>query len=100
MKHTPRISIVLPVLNAENLIHDTVRSALSQTFEHFELLVMDGGSSDYTPEIAQAFGDPRVIVTSQRDNGAADAFNKGLAKARGEFVISLNAGDKYVDDNF
>ncbi|WP_176441910.1 glycosyltransferase [Granulicella rosea] len=71
------------------------RESLSrQTCADWEWLVIDGGSTDGSPEFARTWDDPRVTVVSERDKGIYDAMNKGLARATGEYVILLNSGDR------
>lgn len=75
-------------------IGQTVRSVLAQDYPHIEYVVMDGGSTDGTLEVLDAFRD-RVRVFSSPDRGAADAVNKGFARTSGEIVTFLNADDFY-----
>jgi glycosyltransferase involved in cell wall biosynthesis len=95
MPGAPLITVVTPCLNAAGFIRHTIESVLSQDFEEIEYLILDGGSTDGTPEIAREYGD-RVVVVSEPDNGTASAINRGFRKARGSVIAWLNADDTYL----
>ena len=89
----PRVSVVIPLYQTEIYIEQALRSVLAQTFDDFEVLVIDDGSRDRGPEIARSFSDPRVKVISQENRGLAGARNSGIRLAVGEFVALLDADD-------
>ncbi|MFK4809719.1 glycosyltransferase [Devosia sp. ZW T5_3] len=96
----PKVSIITPVLNAERFLQAAIDSVLAQTETDWELLLIDDGSTDASPEIAAiaAASDARVRTVSRPANarhGAAAARNAGLALAKGEFVAFLDADDLY-----
>ena len=89
-------SIITIVYNAEKLIHGTMQSVLNQTFTNYEYIVVDGNSKDATFKIVQDFQEKHPLsikAISEPDRGLYDAMNKGLARATGDFVLFLNAGD-------
>ena len=89
-------SIITIVYNAEKLIHGTMQSVLNQTFTNYEYIVVDGNSKDATFKIVQEFQEKyplSIKAISEPDKGLYDAMNKGLARATGDFVLFLNAGD-------
>jgi hypothetical protein len=92
---TPRISVILPVYNAEAFLAAAVGSILAQTFRDFELIAIDDGSTDRTATILDdlAQQDDRIVVIRQRNAGVVAALNRGLALARGEFVARMDADD-------
>ena len=93
----PTFSIVTPAFNAERTIGPAIRSALAQTREDFELLVVDDGSTDRTAEIIRSFsGDPRIVVIASENRGPAGARNLALAQARGRYVSLLDSDDLYL----
>lgn len=94
----PRVSIITATLNAEHSILRTLRSLEQQTFRDFEWLVIDGGSQDGTMNELKERADAVSCVVSERDGGIYDAWNKGLALARGEWIAFLGAGDTYEPD--
>ena len=96
MKHdTPLFSIITITYNAANELPATMRSVVEQSFTDFEHLIIDGASKDNTLEVANSLGTEMMTIYSEPDKGLYDAMNKGLAKARGEYLIFLNAGDAF-----
>ena len=96
----PSISVLVPSLDAEEFIGTAVRSALDQRIPPLEVLVQDGGSRDGTLAAVEAIGDPRISVVSEPDEGQSDALNRALWRARGDWVVWLNADDLIADDAF
>jgi glycosyltransferase involved in cell wall biosynthesis len=92
-----RISIVTVAYNAERSIAETVRSVLDQEYGSWELVVVDGASTDRTCEVVRSFDDPRIVLVSEPDAGIYDAMNKGLRRFTGDAVGFLNADDRYHD---
>jgi len=90
---TPRISIIMPVWNGEKFLAAAVDSLLAQTFTDFELLVIDDGSTDRTPEILRACTDARLRVLRLDHAGIVVALNHGLAGARADWIARLDADD-------
>ena len=90
----PAFSIVTPALNAEATIAEALESVASQGVPGVEQIVVDGGSTDATVEIAA--GVPGVKVIPGPDKGLSDAVNKGIEAAEGEIVGWLNADDRYL----
>lgn len=87
----PLVSIIMPAYNREDIIGESIRSVLEQTWQHWELLVCDDGSDDGTVTAARAFNDPRIRVLELPHGGAAKARNGGLAEARGEYIAYLDS---------
>lgn len=80
----PAVSIIVPVYNAARWVGACVTAALGQTFQDFELILVEDGSTDDTAKVLEAFrGDPRVRVLSQANQGLSVARNAGLGAARG-----------------
>jgi len=88
------VSVVIPTRDREALVQRAIRSVLAQTFEDFELIVVDDGSTDATPAAVTAFDDPRVRCLHQPPSGAATARNRGAAAARGEHLVFLDSDDE------
>lgn len=91
----PYITIIIPTYQAETTLQACLDSVLCQDFKDFEILIMDGGSTDRTLEIAKAAGgrDARIRLVSERDKGIYDAMNKGIRMARGTWVFFLGSDD-------
>lgn len=94
----PLVSVIVAVFNGVADIEDTLKSALAQDHPSIEIIVIDGGSTDGTQEKVRTFGDRIASFVSERDRGIADAWNKGLARCRGEYVALLNCGDRWPTD--
>lgn len=99
---TPRVSVLLPARNAEGSIDAAVESVLTQTFEGFELIALDDGSTDGTAEHLKAWAgrDPRVRVVSTGGRGLVGALTLGLAQARGELIARMDADDVSLPRRF
>ena len=94
----PRVSVVIPAYNAEAVIADSIGSVLAQTYDDWELIVGDDGSTDATAERARALS-PRVQVTrAERNGGPAAARNTALERATGELIAFLDADDWWQPD--
>jgi len=94
----PLVSIVTIVLNGNDLIRKTMDSVLRQTYANIEYIVIDGASTDGTQEVLQEYDSRLAFWSSEADRGISDAFNKGIARASGDIVGLLNAGDWYEPD--
>ncbi|HEY9743905.1 MAG TPA: glycosyltransferase family 2 protein [Coleofasciculaceae cyanobacterium] len=90
------VSVIIPVYKVENYIAATVQSVLDQTYENFELLIIDDGSPDRSVEICQQFTDPRIRIIRQENRGVAAARNTGIRHAQGEYIALLDADDLWV----
>lgn len=86
-------SVVIPTRNRESLVQRAIRSVLAQTFEGFELIVVDDGSTDATQSAVTAFDDPRARYLHQPPSGAAAARNRGARAARGGILTFLDSDD-------
>ena len=91
------VSVVVPLYNKEATLARTIDSVRSQTYENWELLIVDDGSHDRGPELAREFAarDSRIQLLEQTNAGPGAARNTGLAKGRGEFVSFLDADDEH-----
>ncbi|CAN5646793.1 hypothetical protein BH10ACT11_BH10ACT11_16170 [soil metagenome] len=98
MSGDPRFSVVIPAYRAPRTIVSAIRSVLAQTEEDLELIVVDDGSGDETPEVARRTigDDPRGRVIEQANRGVAGARNTGIGEARGEYVSFLDNDDLWL----
>jgi len=97
----PLVSVIIPAYNAEAFIEKTLNSVLSQTYQNLEVLVVDDGSQDRTPEIIKSIAqhDKRVIVLHQKNAGVAAARNLGIETSQGEFIAPIDADDIWYPEN-
>ena len=91
-----RFSVITVCLNAGQDLPDTVADTLRQTYENFEIIVKDGFSTDGSVEKLPA--DDRIRLVRKRDTGIYDAMNQAVAEATGDYLIFMNAGDRFYDD--
>ncbi len=89
------VSVVIPVFNREKMVQDAVESVLSQRFNDFELIVVDDGSTDDTPQILDRYAD-RITVIRQENKGVSSARNAGIKAAQGTLVALLDSDDKWL----
>jgi acetyltransferase-like isoleucine patch superfamily enzyme len=94
------ISVIVAVRNAEHTLRSTLQSLARQTRREFEVVLIDGASTDRTLTVAEEFRDMITFQLSEPDTGIADAWNKGVRHARGDWIIFLNAGDLLHIDHF
>lgn len=95
-----KISVITPTYNSEKTIASNINSIFSQTYDNFEQIIVDNQSKDSTLTIAKEIYSKnncseKLIIISEKDEGIADAFNKGISKSTGEIITILNADDYY-----
>jgi glycosyltransferase involved in cell wall biosynthesis len=91
----PFFSAIVPLYNKKNYVQRSTASVLGQTFRDFELIVVDDGSKDGSPEIVRSLKDKRVRLIVQENAGVSAARNRGVASARGRFITFLDADDDW-----
>lgn len=96
--NNPKVSVIIPAYNAEKFIEETLQSVLNQSFQDFELIVLNDGSKDKTPEIVQEFcnKDIRIKLINKANTGVSDTRNLGIELAQGEYIAFLDADDLYL----
>lgn len=92
----PLISIITVVYNDVKHLEETMLSVLNQTYQPVEYIVIDGGSTDGAAAIIKKYASRLAYWVSEKDNGIADAMNKGITKATGEWIDFINSGDYFV----
>lgn len=91
----PKVSVIVPVYNQEKYIEECVQSVLGQSYKDFELVVVDDGSTDKTPEILKKFGS-KFRYIRQKNKGASAALNAGIKASKGDFLAWLSSDDVYL----
>ena len=107
----PKISVIMPVFNAELFLKKSIDSILNQTIDNFEFIIINDGSTDNTLNIIKSYNDKRIKIINNRINiGISGSLNKGKALAAGEYIARQDADDisepnrfllqlKYLDEN-
>lgn len=95
---TPLFSIITVCYNSADELERTIASIDSQTFGLYEHVIIDGASKDRTPAVLESAKNDKRTIVSEPDNGIYDAMNKGLGRAKGEYVIFMNAGDRFHEN--
>ncbi|NEO98993.1 MAG: glycosyltransferase family 2 protein [Symploca sp. SIO2E9] len=93
-----KVSIIVPVYRAEKFIAATVNSVLEQTYDNFELLIIDDDSPDRSIEICQQFQDSRIKIFRQQNRGLSGARNTGIRHAQGEYLAFLDPDDLWLPE--
>ena len=89
----PIVSVVLPTYNCPHYVGQAIESMLAQTYANFELIVIDDGSRDETPEVVRNYSDPRIRLITQSNRGLAGTLNRGIQLARGRYVARQDQDD-------
>ena len=97
--HFPKISVITVCLNAQEFIEQCMQSVLTQTFNDFEYVIIDGGSSDDTVDIIKKYQNKIAYWHSRPDRGLADAFNLGVENCSGQWLLFLNSDDYFASSN-
>lgn len=97
-KNNPLVSIIMPAYNAEKFISKSIESVLQQTYQNWELLVVNDGSKDNTSSIVKLFNYTRIKLIEQENGGVSKARNTGIANSTGEFIAFLDSDDLWLKD--
>ncbi|MFI3241451.1 MAG: glycosyltransferase family 2 protein [Alphaproteobacteria bacterium] len=93
-----KLSIITICYNIKNEIRRTCESIINQSYQDFEWIIVDGGSTDGTLDVLNEYKDRINIFISEKDGGIYDAMNKGILKASGEYINFMNGGDCFYDE--
>lgn len=92
------ISVIIPLYNKEKQIAEALRSVIKQTYQDFEIIVVNDGSTDGSLEEASKVDDSRIKIYNQSNGGVSRARNKGIELAKGEYIAFLDADDAWAKD--
>lgn len=95
----PLISIVIPTYNVEKYIAECLESILNQTFQNYEIIIVDDGSTDNTLEVIKKYASDKIKVFPQNHKGAGEARNTGIRNAIGDYITFVDSDDFYYTDN-
>lgn len=98
----PRVSVVMPVYNCARYLREAIESILNQTFENFEFIIVNDGSTDETPEILNTYAnkDSRIKIINQPNSGLVIALNRGIRETEGEWVFRMDGDDISLSHRF
>ena len=98
---TCKLSIIIPIYNAENYISNCLKSIFAQSFSDYEVVLVNDGSKDKSLDMCKkiAYDDRRVTVIDKENGGASSARNAGIKAASGEYLMFIDADD-YIDDGY
>ena len=94
----PKVSVVTTVFNRKDELPDTIKSVKQQTYRNIEYIVIDGGSTDGTKDVAREYADTITTYDSRPDLGIYDGMNRGIDMATGDYICHIHAGDTYTLD--
>jgi glycosyltransferase involved in cell wall biosynthesis len=95
----PFFSVVIPLFNKDQLIQDTIKSVLNQSFNDFEIIIVDDGSTDNSFNIVSRFIDPRIKIIKQTNKGVGESRNVGIYESKGKYIALLDADDYWYKDH-
>ena len=96
-KKSPTVSVIIPTYNRAHLVGRAIKSVLEQTYQDFELIVVDDGSTDNTKEVVKGFNDKRIkYILHEKNKGATAARNTGIKAARGEYIAFQVSDDEWL----
>ena len=94
-----KVTIIIPVYNAEKTIEKCISSVLNQTYKNLEILVIDDGSKDNSFEVIKSIDDPRIKAIKKKNEGVAVTRNKGIKMALGKYIMFID-NDDFIDEDY
>ena len=96
IQNYPTVSVIIPTYNRAHLIGRAIKSVLNQTYQDFEIIVVNDGSTDNTEEVVKSFSDKRIkYIWHEKNKGAAAARNTGIKIAKGEYIAFQDSDDEW-----
>lgn len=101
LNNRPKISVIIPTYYRANLLLRAIESILNQTFENFELVIVNDASPDNTEEVVKSFSDKRIVyIKHQRNRGILAAYNSGFNVAKGDYIVTISNDDEFLPNAF
>ncbi|MEA3428803.1 MAG: glycosyltransferase family A protein, partial [Thermodesulfobacteriota bacterium] len=94
-RENPLVSVIIPTFNRGWILKEAINSVLTQDFEDFELIVINDGSTDNTPDILNSYKD-HIVAFSQNNKGVSASRNRGVAMSSGRFIAFLDSDDLWM----
>ena len=94
-----KFSIITVMYNAEKYAEKTILSVINQSYKNIQYIVVDGNSIDHTKDVLSKYKDNIDVLISEKDNGIYDAMNKGISVADGDYLVFMNAGDRFASSS-
>jgi len=99
MIKTPKVSVIIPAYNQANFIDKAIESVLRQTYQDFEIIIINDGSEDNTEEIVKSYSDFRIHYICHANNmGVSEARNIGIRASRGDYIALLDSDDEFLPE--
>lgn len=99
MKEEPLVSIIMPSYNTVNFIGESIESVLAQTYQNWELLVVDDCSTDDSVSVIDSYGDSRIkSFVNEKNSGAAETRNRAIREAKGKYIAFLDSDDLWIPE--
>ena len=99
MDKSSKISVVIPLYNKENSIRKTIYSVLQQTYDNFEILVINDGSTDGSLDIIKAIKSDKIRIITQNNSGVSAARNRGITEAQFDWIAFLDGDDLWFENH-
>jgi glycosyltransferase involved in cell wall biosynthesis len=93
---SPQVSVIIPLYNKGSHVARAIQSVLTQTVQDFEMIIMDGNSTDEGPDVVKRYTDPRIHFHIQNGSGVSAARNQGVEKSQSDFIAFLDADDEWM----
>ncbi len=99
MKNSPIFSVIMPAYNCERFISEAIESVLNQSFQEFELIIVDDASTDRTAERVEAFNDDRIhFIRNEKNIGVSETRNRAIALSKGLYIAFLDSDDAWLEN--
>ena len=99
MSKLPTVSVIIPTYNRAHLVGRAIHSVLNQTYQDFELIVVDDGSTDNTEEVVKSFNNERIkYIKHEKNKGGSAARNTGIKDSKGEYIAFLDSDDEWLEE--